>query len=119
MTAAACGFAILTRLATPLCYVDSDFSALPSVPCFDQRRLVLSQKITLAAQTLDTNSPQTYQIALRYKTLNFANNTDLRVRLFMHETGAGDVLIDYGVKKLAVLTPVDSRLGHCRGAFHA
>jgi uncharacterized protein (TIGR03790 family) len=96
------------QVASPLCYIDSNFSVLPSVPCFDQRRLVLSQKITLAAQTLDINSPQSYRVSLRYKTLNFANNTDLQVRLFIHETGAGDVLIDYGVKTLAVLTPVDS-----------
>ena len=96
------------QISTPLCYAGSDFTAPASVPCIDQQRLVLSQKITLAPQTLDSNNPRTYRVALRYKTLNIANNVNLQVRLFIHETGAGDVLIDYGVQTLALLTPVDS-----------
>ena len=96
------------QISTPLCYAGSDFSVPPSVPCADQRRLVLSQKITLASQTLEASSPQTYRLSLRYKTLNISSAVDLRVRLFIHETGAGDVLIDYGVKTLALLTPVDT-----------
>ncbi len=96
------------QITAPLCYAGSDFSVPPSVPCADQRRLVLSQKITLSSQTLDTVSPQTYRLSLRYKTRNISSAVDLRVRLFIHETGAGDALIDYGVKTLALLTPVDT-----------
>ncbi|MFV9616449.1 MAG: tandem-95 repeat protein, partial [Gammaproteobacteria bacterium] len=96
------------QISTPLCFAGNDFSNSPSVPCVDQRRLVLSQKITLAAQTLDNNSPQTYRVALRYRTLNVATAVDLRVRLFIHETGSGDAQIDYGVQTLASLTPVDT-----------
>ena len=96
------------QVASPLCYASSDFTLAPDQPCVDARRVVLSQKITLAPQTLDTISPQTYRVSLRYQTRNIASNVDLRVRLFIHETGAGDVLIDYGVKTLAILTPVDT-----------
>ncbi len=96
------------QVASPLCYASSDFTLVPDQPCVDARRVVLSQKMTLAPQALDMISPQTYRVAVRYQTRNIANNVDLRVRLFIHETGAGDVLIDYGVKTLAVLTPVDT-----------
>ena len=96
------------QVSNPLCYATSDFLAAASVPCIDQRRLLLSQKIILAPQTLNSNSPQTYRVALRYKTVNFASSVDLRARLFIHESGAGDVLIDYGVQTLALLTPGDS-----------
>ena len=94
------------QIPAPLCYAGRDFSVSPSVPCVDQRRLVLSQKITLAPQTLDTNSPQTYRVSLRYKIRNIKSTVDLRVRLFIHETGAGNAQIDYGVQTLATLTPV-------------
>ena len=96
------------QVTSPLCYASSDFTLAPDQPCVDARRVVLSQKITLASQTLDTVSPQTYRVALRYQTRNIASNVDLRVRLFIHEAGAGDALIDYGVKTLALLTPVDT-----------
>ncbi len=96
------------QVASPLCYAASDFLAAASVPCIDQQRLLLSQKIILAPQTLNSNSPQAYRVALRYKTVNFASSVDLRARLFIHESGAGDVLIDYGVQTLALLTPGDS-----------
>ena len=96
------------QVVSPLCYASSDFSEVATVPCVDQRRVVLSQKITLTPQVIDLNSPQTYRVSLRYRTSNIASTVTLRARFFVHETGTGNALIDYGVQTLASLTPVDT-----------
>ncbi len=96
------------QVANPRCYADSDFFVAPSISCVEQRRLLLTQKIALPEQTLNTSSGQTFRVSLRYKTQGMVNDVALRLRLFIHETGAGNAQIDYGVKTLALLTAVDT-----------
>jgi len=96
------------QIADPRCYPDNDFSLPASQPCADARRLQLSQSIVLGDTPFDASNPASYQVSLRYQTINFKNATQLRLRLYVHETGAGSTLIDYGTQTLATLTPVDT-----------
>ena len=96
------------QVAVPLCYPGSDFSGQPSVPCADQRRVVLTQRIPLPDQTLDVVTPQTYRIGFRYQTRGLTVPTDLSVRLFVHDSGAGSTQVDYGPQIVATLAPGNS-----------
>jgi hypothetical protein len=96
------------QVAEPRCFAASNFSVAPSVPCLDERRLVLTQKIALAARGLDASNPPSYRVSFRYKTGSLTKTTSLRVRFFVHETGAGSAQIAYGPADVATLTPGDS-----------
>jgi hypothetical protein len=52
--------------------------------------------------------PPTYRVSVHYKARDIADAVALRVRLFVHEAGAGNAQIDYGVQTLAVLNPGDT-----------
>ncbi len=94
------------QIANPRCFPGNDFSGVPSVPCTDQRRLVLTQRIPLAAQVLDRNSPQTYQITFRYQGAAISKSTSLRVSFFVREADGAQV--DYAARTIATLQPGDS-----------
>ncbi|MEA2079433.1 MAG: TIGR03790 family protein, partial [Pseudomonadota bacterium] len=96
------------QVPAPGCYPDSDFSGPPSLVCVDSRRVILAQRIALAAQTLDTSNPQTYRVAFRYKASNINAPTPVRVRFFVHEIGGGTSQIDYGTQVLATLPAGDT-----------
>ena len=87
--------------ADPRCYASSDFTLPASAPCQDTRQLLLNQTIPLGNMPFNANNPPTYQVSLQYEIRNIKQATPLRVRLFVHETGAGSMLIDYGLKTLA------------------
>ena len=89
------------QVGDPRCYPASDFTQAASVPCPDARRVLLSQTIALGSTAFDPDNPQAYQINLQYQGLNISQATALRVRMMVHETGAGNSLIDYGFKTLA------------------
>ncbi len=89
------------QIANPRCFPGNDFSGVPSVPCTDQRRLVLTQRIPLAAQAVDRNSPQTYRIAFRYQGAAISKSTSLRVSFFVRETSGAQ--INYGTRTVAPL----------------
>ena len=91
------------QVVEPRCFPASDFSAPPGLPCADQRRVVLAQRLPLAAQTLDTGNPQTYRIALHYQAADLATPVTLQVRFFVREAGGAQV--DYGSRVLATLAP--------------
>ena len=96
------------QVADPLCYPDSDFSLPASTPCPDARQLQLSQSIVLGDTPFDAGNPATYQVSLQYQGVNINQATPLRVRLFVHETGAGSTLINYGLQTLATLPAGDT-----------
>ena len=89
------------QVADPRCFSGRDFSIAPDVPCLDRRRVVLTQKILLGAQSLDANAPQTYQISFRYRADNITLPTALRVSFFVHEAGGRQ--IDYRFNEVATL----------------
>ena len=66
------------QVADPRCFPGRDFSAPPSLSCVDQRRVVLTQRIPLAARNLDANNPPTYRVAFRYKSAGISMPTSLR-----------------------------------------
>ncbi len=94
------------QVTDPRCYPDSDFTAPPGRPCADQRRVVLTQRLPLAAQPLGSGNPRTYRIALRYRVADLATPVTLQVRLFVREAGGAQV--DYGTRVLATLAPGSS-----------
>jgi len=96
------------QVADPRCYPTSDFTLPASTLCPDARQLQLSQTIALGDTPYDPNNPPTYQISLQYQGVNINQVTPLRVRLLVHETGAGTTLIDYGLKTLATVAAGDS-----------
>ncbi len=89
------------QVTDPRCYPDSDFTAPPGRPCADQRRVVLTQRIPLAAQALDTNNPPAYQVSFSYWYENISDPVTLNVHFFAHDTGAGNVQVDYGSTEAA------------------
>jgi len=93
------------QVADPRCYPISDFTLPASTSCLDARQLQLKQTIPLGNTPFDANNPPTYQISLQYQAANINPATPLRVRLLVHETGAGSTLIDYGIQTLATLAP--------------
>ena len=95
------------QVEDPRCYTSSDFTAAPGQTCVDERRVVLSQKIQLVPQTLDASKPPTYKIRFRYQYQDLKTPVTLNIRFFVHETGAGDAQIDYGLKQVATITGSD------------
>jgi hypothetical protein len=91
------------QVADPRCFPSSDFSLPPSLPCPDQRRVVLTQRIALPAQDLDNRNPPSYRIVFRYRATDLANPTTLRVSFFVRE--AGGAQISYGSHDVATLPP--------------
>ncbi len=91
------------QVAEPRCYASSDFTAAPDQPCEDARRVLLSQTISPGNTPFDPNNPPIYQVNLQYRAVNIGQATPLRVRLWVHETGADGTLIDYGVRTLATV----------------
>lgn len=96
------------QVTDPRCYPTSDFNLPASTPCLDARQLQLRQTIALGDTPFDANNPPSYQISLQYQGVNINQTTPLRVRLLVHETGAGSTLIDYGLQTLATLAPGDT-----------
>ena len=96
------------QVADPRCYPSSDFSLPASTSCPDVRQLQLRQTIQLGNTPFDANNPPSYQISLQYQATNISQATPLRVRLLVHETGAGATLIDYGLRTLATLATGDT-----------
>jgi uncharacterized protein (TIGR03790 family) len=96
------------QVEDPYCYASSEFTAVPDQPCVDARRVMLTQTIALGNTPFDPNNPPTYQISLQYQAVNINQVTPLRVRLLVHEVGAGTTLIDYGLKTLATVAEGDS-----------
>ncbi len=94
------------QVADPRCFPGSDFSGAPSLSCVDQRRVVLTQRIPLAVRDLDSNNPQTYRVAFRYKAANISIPTSLRVSFFVRE--ADGAQINYGASEVATLAPGNS-----------
>jgi len=94
------------QVAEPRCFSGHDFSAAPDVPCVDERRVILTQRIALGARDMDTGNPPTYQIRFRYKAANISVPTALRVSFFVHETGGRQ--IDYGFSEVVTLIPGDT-----------
>ena len=91
------------QVANPRCYATSDFTLPAGTACPDARRLQLSQSIALGNTPFDANLPPVYRVSLQYQAASISQATPLRVRLRVHETGAGATLIDYGFKTLATV----------------
>ncbi len=89
------------QVAEPRCYASSDFTAAPDQPCEDARRVLLSQTISLATTPLDPNNPPTYRVGFRYRYSDIREPVTLRVGFSVHETGAGNREIDYGLRDVA------------------
>ena len=89
------------EVADPRCYASSDFMSIPDQSCVDARRVVLSQTIPLTPQTLDASNPPTYKVKFRYQYKDIKDPVSLNVRFFVHETGAGNAQVDYGLKEIA------------------
>ena len=91
------------QVEEPRCYASSDFTLAPAQPCVDARRVVLSQTIPLAPRTLDVNNPPTYRVKFRYRYSDLNAPVTLNVRFSVHETGAGNAQIDYGIREIEVI----------------
>ena len=86
------------QIYTPVCYIDSSFTSTES--CRDQRRINLNQKVSFAEKSLDVTTPARFNITFWYRAFGVTSTTDLQVRLFVHESGAGNKQIDYGIHTL-------------------
>ena len=91
------------QVENPRCYASSDFTQAPDQFCEDARRVLLTQTIPLLTRTLDTNNPPTYRVSFRYRYNNINEPVVFNVRLQVHETGAGNAQIDYGLSEVAIL----------------
>ncbi len=86
------------QIYTPVCYIDSSFTSTES--CKDQRRINLNQKVSFAERALDVTTPARFNITFWYRAFGVTSATDIQVRLFVHESGAGNKQIDYGIHTL-------------------
>ncbi len=89
------------QVADPRCYAASDFAQAASTPCPDARRVQLSQTIPLGNTPFDASNPPTYRVRFNYMYSNINAPVSLNVRVFVHETGAGNARIDYGLRQVA------------------
>lgn len=96
------------QVADPRCFSGGNFSLPPGVPCRDQRRALVGQRIPLLPQDLNASDPQTYRVAFSYKAVDISIPTSVRVHFIVHETGAGSIEIDYGVAEAVTLAPGDT-----------
>jgi uncharacterized protein (TIGR03790 family) len=87
-------------VTTPLCYSDADFSALPSVPCRDERRVLMYQTINLAKQYIDANNPQQFHISFWYRSDNVTDSASLNLRFRVYEPDT-KYWVDYGTQAVA------------------
>ena len=97
------------QVEEPRCYPSSDFTAAPDQLCEDARRVVLSQTVPLAPRTLDVNNPQTYRVKFRYRSTDLGAPVTLNVRFMARETGAGDAVVDYGIREAVNIRRTSTR----------
>ena len=86
------------QASAPTCYTDKSFTS--TAPCPDQRKININQKISFPEKLLDPANPSSYQITFWYRSFGVTSATDLQARLFVHESGAGNQQVDYGIQTL-------------------
>ena len=93
------------QVAAPRCFPASDFSAPPGLPCADQRRIVLAQRIPAGRADPGHRQPPDLpdRPALPGGRSCIATPVTLQVRFFVREAGGAQV--DYGTRELATLAP--------------
>lgn len=87
-------------VTTPLCYSGTDFSASPSIPCRDERRVLMYQTINIANQYVNIDNPQQFAISFWYRADNVTDGApiNLRFRVYQPDT---HYWVDYGTQTVA------------------
>lgn len=111
-------------VSQPKCYADA--TALQSgslTDCAaDKRRVVINNLVTFAPQTLDLSIPRSYTVRFWYRVEDGKATSNLRVRLWAHEVGAGPDEVALGLQVLAnaiVVGSTDDVVGNVNGWVEA
>lgn len=77
------------QVNNPQCFSSSDFNGAPNANCSDERKLFLHQESNISPITIDTVSPQVFELSFQLKGENVTQGTNLNFSLQAFDATSG------------------------------